>query len=394
MGERSAEDALVDLIPLTIAYFLVNFGGWLWYALWGKYLVLDLGFRGDDLGFFMMIYNLFYALATLPSGRLADIIDSRKILFSGVLLYSVGVLLLAFSTGFSSISLVCALIGFGEGVFFTSATIYAVRRGGLSRAGMTYGFVFSMGLLGEVLGSFASGYAKETLGSRSLFILSFAIIASTLPLTFLLRRERLVRLVERKPANLLRILRDHPEFRLLALGLVFHSIGFNAIFSFFSVYAGELGLSDSEIGLVNFAWLLSTFLMTMPWSILADRVENRLILVGHLALSSASWLAYIHSWDFRTIILAAAFMGFVSSMDMPARRKLVAELERGYGIGVLIGSLDLITMLSAIPAPIFGGIIYQAMGSRIAFWIASIINLLGIPFLLRIGGASRGREYA
>jgi len=57
LGERSIEGALVDLIPLTVAYFLVNFGGWLWYALWGKYLVLDLGFRGDDLGFFMMIYD-------------------------------------------------------------------------------------------------------------------------------------------------------------------------------------------------------------------------------------------------------------------------------------------------------------------------------------------------
>ncbi len=384
----------MDLLPLTIAYFLVNFGGWLWYALWGKYLVLDLGFSGGDLGLVMTFYNLFYALATLPSGRLADVIDSRRILFAGALIYAVGVFTLAFSRDFASIALVCILMGFGEGAFFTSATIYAVRRGGLGRAGMTYGFVFSAGLLGEVLGSLASGYLKESLGSRSLFLISFMVIISTLPLIPLLRREHLTKLVRSKPVSLIKILRDHSEFRLLALGLIFHSIGFNAVLSFFSVYAGELGLPDSGIGLVNFAWILSTFAMTMPWSFLADRLESRLILLSHVVCSSFSWLTYAHSWSFGSLIAAAVLMGLVGSMDMPARRKLVAELERGYGVGTLIGSLDLITMLSAIPAPMIGGLIYQATGSRLVFWMASLINIFGIPFLLKIGKINPARSDA
>ena len=392
MVERISKRALLDLFPLTVAYFLVNFGGWLWYTLWGKYLVLDLGFSGGDLGLFMMIYNLSYALATLPSGRLADVIDSRKILFAGALTYSIGVLILAYSTEFWLIAAVCFLMGLGEGAFFTSATVYAVRRGGLSRVGMTYGFVFSAGLLGEVFGSLVSGYLKEAFGSRTLFTVSSLIMFSTLIFVPMLKRERLPKYVERRPKALLRILRDHPGFRFLALGLVFHAIGFNAISPFFSVYAGELGLPDSSIGLVNFAWLLSTLSTTIPWSLLADRLESRLILIGHLALSFASWLSYAYSWDFMSLVAAAVFMGFVSSMDMPARRKLVAELERGYGIGTLIGSLDLITMLSAIPAPVLGGLLYQSVGLRYVFWIASTINLLGIPLLMKIKGSASARS--
>lgn len=384
----------MDLLPLAIAYFLVNFGGWLWYALWGKYFVLDLGFSGGDLGLIMTIYNLFYALVTLPSGRLADMIDSRKILFAGALTYAIGVFTLAFSKSLESMALVCILMGLGEGAFFTSATIYAVKRGGLGRAGMTYGFVFSAGLLGEVFGSLASGYLKEILGSRSLFMISFIVIISALPPIALLRREHLTRLVRSKPASLIKMLRNHLEFRLLAMGLIFHSIGFNAVLSFFSVYAGELGLPDSGIGLVNFAWIFSMFATTMPWSFLADKLESRLILLSHVIFSSFSWLTYAYSWSFESMILAAAVMGLVSSMDMPARRKLVAEIERGYGVGTLIGSLDLITMLSAIPAPMIGGLIYQAAGSRHVFWMATLVNLLGIPFLLKIGRVNLARSGA
>lgn len=392
--EEGSENILMDLMPLTVAYFLVNFGGWLWYALWGKYLVLDLGFSGSDLGLVMTLHNLFYALATLPSGKLADVMDSRWILFAGALIYAVGVFMLAFSRDFTLIALVCVLMGFGEGAFFTSATIYAVRRGGLGRAGMSYGFVSSAGLLGEVLGSLASGYLKESLGSKSLFLISFIVIVSTLLPIPLLRREHLTKLMRSKPASLIKILKDHSEFRLLAIGLIFHSIGFNAISSFFSVYAGELDLPDSGIGLVNFAWILSTFAMTMPWSFLADRFESRLILLSHVIFSSLSWLTFAHSWDFGSMIATAVVMGVVGSMDMPARRKLVAELERGYGVGTLIGSLDLITMLSAIPAPMIGGLIYQATGSRLVFWMASLINLLGIPFLLKICRISFARSDA
>ena len=373
-------------LPLTAAYLLICFSIWLWYSLFGKYLILDLGFRGEELGAAMMLYNLSYALSTLPSGRLSDVIDVRKILLAGIVAYALGILLMAYSATFLLIGVACVIAGLGEGTFFTSATVYAVKRGGISRVGMVYGFVMSTGLLGEVLGALASGYVKEYLGVQMLFILSALTALIATPFLLALKSLQSRRSDSRKQSsfNVLKLLKEHKNFRLMAVGLIFHAIGYNMTASFISVHAGELGLADSEIGFVNFTWLASMTATTMPWSFLTDRIGGKIILAGHVLFSSISWMAYASTWNFAAIVCAAIFMGVVASMDMPARRKLLAELESGQGIGTLIGSLDMLTMLSSIPAPILGGIIYQLSNLQALFLAASAVNLIGVPLLLRV----------
>jgi len=394
LSKEAAKNLILTTLPLTASYLLISFSMWLWYSLFGKYLVLDLGFRGEELGVAMMLYNLSYALSTLPSGRLSDLIDARKILSAGVAVYALGILLMAYSKVLPLIGVACVVAGLGEGVFFTSATVYAVKRGGVSRVGTIYGFVFSTGLLGEVLGALASGYVKEYLGVQMLFILSAltALIAAPFPL--LLKGLQVGEGGSSSSFNLINLLKRHRGFRLMAVGLIFHGIGYNMIASFISVHAGELGLADTEIGLVNFTWLASMTATAMPWSVLTDRIGSKMILLGHVLFSSISWMAYATAWSLVGIICAAVFMGFVAAMDMPARRKLLAELESGEGIGALIGSLDMLTMLSSIPAPILGGMIYQASNLQILFLTASAVNLLGVPLLLRVrsgAGASSSR---
>ena len=373
-------------LPLTAAYLFICFSIWLWYSLFGKYLILDLGFRGEELGAAMMLYNLSYALSTLPSGRLSDVIDVRKILLAGIVAYALGILLMAYSATFLLIGVACVIAGLGEGTFFTSATVYAVKRGGISRVGMVYGFVMSTGLLGEVLGALASGYVKEYLGVQMLFILSALTALIATPFLLALKSLQSRRSDSRKQSsfNVLKLLKEHKNFRLMAVGLIFHAIGYNMTASFISVHAGELGLADSEIGFVNFTWLASMTATTMPWSFLTDRIGGKIILAGHVLFSSISWMAYASTWNFAAIVCAAIFMGVVASMDMPARRKLLAELESGQGIGTLIGSLDMLTMLSSIPAPILGGIIYQLSNLQALFLAASAVNLIGVPLLLRV----------
>lgn len=77
-------------------------------------------------------------------------------------------------------------------------------------------------------------------------------------------------------------------------------------------------------------------------------------------------------------------MGVVSSMDMPARRKILAEIANGRGIGAIIGSLDLITTIVSIPGPMIAGVLYNYVEVLGIFWIGALINLIGIPFLLKI----------
>jgi len=368
----------------------MNFSMLLWYSLFGKYLVVDLGFSGDELGTVIMLYNMFYAISALPSGKISDLVDIRKVLATGAAVYAMGILMMSLTRSFWLLAIACAVTGLGEGIFFTSGTVYSVRRGGVSRVGLTYGIVFSSGLLGQVLGALTSGYVKEYFGAKAMFTASSLLAASALPLVLFLRDFQAPSRSRRSSIGLVELLREHRGFRILAIGLIFHSLSYNMIAPFFSVHAGEIGLADKEIGIVNFTWLLSMMLTAFFWSMLADRIKSKLILASHIALSSLVWISYAYSKNYVMLVQSAVALGLVGAMDMPARRKLVAELESGEGLGTMIGSLDLITMTFSIPASIIGGVLYEWTNIPILFLAASLVNFIGVPLVFEVGDRAQG----
>ena len=390
LSRDDAASLVLTTLPLTAAYLLMNFSMLLWYSLFGKYLVVDLGFSGDELGTVIMLYNMFYAISALPSGKISDLVDIRKVLATGAAVYAMGILMMSLTRSFWLLAMACAVTGLGEGIFFTSGTVYSVRRGGVSRVGLTYGIVFSSGLLGQVLGALTSGYVKEYFGAKAMFAASSLLAASALPLVLFLRDFQAPSRSRRSSIGLVELLREHRGFRILAIGLIFHSLGYNMIAPFFSVHAGEIGLADKEIGVVNFTWLLSMMLTAFFWSMLADRIKSKLILASHIALSSLVWISYAYSKNYVMLVQSAVALGLVGAMDMPARRKLVAELESGEGLGTMIGSLDLITMTFSIPASIIGGVLYEWTNIPILFLAASLVNFIGVPLVFEVGDRVRG----
>lgn len=384
MSREEFENLIALTMPVAALYFLINLGGWLWYTLFGKYLIIDLGFSGEELGLVITIYNLSFAASTFPAGILSDIVESRKILFSGIVICSLGILIMAYSPKPPAMAIACAIVGIGEGFSFTSITVHTIRSGGIRRISIVYGFVLWSGALGEVLGSFMSGYVKEYLGSRSLFLVSALLSMASLPLLALVKQRSRRRGSVESLTNPFRLLRSHKVLQLMTLGLVFHTIGYSMIFPFISVHAGLVGLADREIGIINSSLFFSAFLTTLPWSILTDKIGSKSMLVNHVFFSSISWIAYVLSGDLTSMILAAAFVGIANAMDLPSRRRLLAEAAGGESIGTLIGALELFTTLSSIPAPIFGGAIYELVGLRGVFWAGFAVNLVGIPFLLKI----------
>lgn len=386
MSRESFENLVALTIPVAVLHLLLNFSGWLWYTLLSKYLIVDLGFSGNELGLVMTLYNLSFAVSVLPAGILSDVIMSRRVLMVGALACAFGTLIMAFSRDVVAMSLACLIIGVGDAFTLTAITVHTVKSGGVRHLATLYGFVLWAGTIGELLGSFMSGYVKEYFGSQVLFVLSS--ITSLFPLPVLLlvrerpREERPAKLIS--PANPLKLLRFHDILRLLMLGLIFHSVGYQMFFPFISVHASFAGLADREIGMINSAILFSTFLVTLPCGILADKIGSKLMLLGHVLLSSASWMLYGLSSDLASVFLAAAFLGAVNAMDYPSRRRLLVEASGEEAVGTLIGTLDFFITLFSIPGPIIGGALYELIGLSGVFWIASLINLASIPFLLRI----------
>jgi len=369
----------------TFAYLLAGCSTWLWYPLFGKYLIRDLMLGGEVLGVIMSLYNLSYAISLLPAGRLSDRFGRRRLMVFGLILMGFSTIIMAYTRDPIMLSIACLISGAGYGSFIISVTAYTIEKGGVKRTGVVYGTALSGGLLGDVIGSFVGGWVKQMFGSRKLFLLSSMTAFLAIIPTILLEGDR-SSTDSSSSLSVKSLLMSNEGFRFLSIGLIFHAIGFNMLFPFISIHASDLGLSDYGIGAVNSAWTLSMVFTTVPWGLLTDKIGGKLILTWHLITSFASWMFYAYSWNPMIIMVSAILMGIVSAMDMPARRKILARIADGRGIGTIIGSLDLITNTTSIPGPMVGGFLYDYVGVLGIFWIGSLINLVGVLFLLKIIG--------
>jgi len=368
----------------TIAYFLVGCSVWLWYPLFGKYLIKDLMLSGETLGIIMTAYNLSFAISALPAGRLSDRFGRRRVMTLGLILMGLSAIIMAYTKDPIILSIACLIYGTGYGSFIVAVTAYTVEKGGVKRTGTVYGVALSGGLLGNVIGSFMGGSVKQLFGSEALFLLSSLISFSAIIPTIILKGDKSKTSSEESSLSVKTLLVKDRNFRYLSIGLIFHAMGYFMLFPFISVHASDLGLSDYGIGIVNSTWILSMVFTTVFWGILIDKFGGREILIWHLITSFPSWIIYVYSWDFAIIILSAVIMGIVSSMDMPARRKLLAEIAKGREVGAIIGSLDLVTNVVSIPGPMIAGILYNYVKVSGIFWIGSLINMIGVIFLLKV----------
>ena len=384
MSTESFTSALSAAGFSTIAYLLVGCSVWLWYPLFGKYLIKDLMLSGETLGIIMTAYNLSFAISALPAGRLSDRFGRRRVMTLGLILMGLSAIIMAYTKDPIILSIACLIYGTGYGSFIVAVTAYTVEKGGVKRTGTVYGVALSGGLLGNVIGSFMGGSVKQLFGSEALFLLSSLISFSAIIPTIILKGDKSKTSSEESSLSVKTLLVKDRNFRYLSIGLIFHAMGYFMLFPFISVHASDLGLSDYGIGIVNSTWILSMVFTTVFWGILIDKFGGREILIWHLITSFPSWIIYVYSWDFAIIILSAVIMGIVSSMDMPARRKLLAEIAKGREVGAIIGSLDLVTNVVSIPGPMIAGILYNYVKVSGIFWIGSLINMIGVIFLLKV----------
>jgi len=246
LSRESFENLVALTVPVAALHLLLNFSGWLWYTLLGKYLIVDLGFSGNELGLVMTLYNLSFAISALPAGILSDIIMSRRVLLVGAVACAIGILLMASSKDVAMMSTACLITGFGDAFTLTAITVHTVKSGGIRHLATLYGFVLWAGTLGELLGSFMSGYVKEHLGSQALFILSSIMSLAPLPMLPLIRERSQEKCTAESIslasfAEPIKLLGFHDILRLLTLGLIFHTVGYCMFFPFISVSGTRLG---------------------------------------------------------------------------------------------------------------------------------------------------------
>ena len=176
-GERQGKnDQVLERIkPLFLGAVLME-------ALMAPLMPQFMGVAAESLGLgagassiFFSIYFLSFALSLLPASRLIEVYDIRRVLIGGILLSSLGCLLLIFNWGVSNILFARLLSGVGQAFIFIAVQGYILRFSDKSNKTQAAGiivFCFNAGFIaGVAIGALLADY----LGDQGTFALAAVI---------------------------------------------------------------------------------------------------------------------------------------------------------------------------------------------------------------------------
>lgn len=158
----------------------------------------------------------------------------------------------------------------------------------------------------------------------------------------------------------------------------------------------ELGLSNSQFGLLGSAFFLSYAPLQLIAGWLAQRFDVRYVLAGGLVIWALATMLVGLVSTFAALLVLRLLLGVGESVTYPCNSKLLAqrapEHQRGRANGVIAGC----QALGPTFGTLVGGLIMARFGWRAAFVGFGLISLLWLlPWLLatRRGTASSGAQY-
>ncbi len=163
----------------------------------------------------------------------------------------------------------------------------------------------------------------------------------------------------------------------------------NSSDAFLLVRVAELGVPDSQIPLIWCAF----HLVKSAGSILAGRAVDRL---GPRPLIFAGWAIYALVYlAFAAATSAAAgwacflVYGVFYALVEPAERTMVANLVGAEYKGLAYGWFSFAVGISALPASVIFGALYESYGSATAFGWSAALALVAVALMAGVRGPLR-----
>ena len=151
---------------------LLNFVDRQLIASFANFIVPDLGLTDTQYGFLTTVpFIVFYSIAGLFMGVLADMVNRPKLIAFGVVLWSVFTALTGAAKGFISMALPRMFIGIGESILTPTSMSLLSDSFPAKRMGFAAGFYYMGVPIGVGVSLLIAGYLGESLGWRNCFYL-------------------------------------------------------------------------------------------------------------------------------------------------------------------------------------------------------------------------------
>jgi len=346
----------------------------------------------------VVILSVLQALAT----RLGGVMGSLATLLGGVLADRWGrkpVMLLASAFNMASLSLflltallkappllVPAFLFLGLGLMSTPANQSTVAESVAVRGrAMAYSKVLFFLILPAAFVAFLGGYIADVFGYPVLFAASLALEATNFTLFAFVLRETLSER-DRNPLSLRHLVRlPDPRLRgLLAVATVDAFVWTISSMIIYGMAVVEFGLTSTDIGIIVGVWAAVFAATTLPVGKFVERFGSRGMLFFSEALGvpvMVGWIFSRETWHFAVV---SVFNGLTASTWVPAWNTILANSVEDQTRGKVTGQITAIRGLLSFPAPLLGGLLYDALGYP-APMLASLLGVfVAMALVLRL----------
>ena len=389
----------LSLITLVAACFIVNatMGVRQTFGLFSNNFEIDCGISNTEFGLAVALHSLIWGIFTPIFGRFADQYGGSKVVFLGLIFYTLGCFALGnnFNTGLWFQVSLGLMVGIGLGarsgpMLAPLATKHFPNESRSKAAG----FVTAFGGLGMFLFPALSNYLIiETTWQNTFTVFSIILAIMCLPALFLKNPENKMSLnnineTENKPESAFRVIKNsfaHKGFRLLVLGFFVCGFQITLVATHVPRYVQDRGLEDwtgfailSLIGLFN---IIGVLIM----GYLGDKYSKKILLSGLYFLRAISIGLFIFLPPSQISALAfGVTFGLLWLATVPATNGIVAQIFGTKNISMLFGIVFLNHQIGSFLGAYLGGVFYDTFGNFDYAWYLAIIlsivaTLLHLP---------------
>jgi MFS family permease len=336
------------------------------------------GWTRETFGLAIALQNLVWGAMQPFAGMLADRFGAAKVVLAGIVVYALGLLLMAHADtplGFTLSAGV--LIGMG-----LSGTSFGVVYGAISRLAAPERRSWALGVAGAVggVGQFVMVPTAQgllgTVGWVMALVIMAAVMALSLPLAAPLRERALTTAAPGAHQSMGAAIREafaHPGFWLLNLG--FLTCGFQLAFigAHMPAYLLDKGLTGRH-GMVALALIAAANIVGTYYCGALGGLFRRKYLLSLLYLirTAAIALFILLPLSPATLYAFAIVMGLLWLGTVPLTNGLLSQMFGVRYIGTLFGFVFLGHQVGAFLGVWLGGVVYDHLHSYDAIWFGAM----------------------
>jgi predicted MFS family arabinose efflux permease len=240
-------------------------------------------------GVVMGAYGLSQLLLRFPLGIWVDYLGSRKpFILLGFILDGAASLGLIFSQSTTMLFLSVFTAGMAASMWVAFTVLFA-NYFPLGQVGRSMGLIFFFTRLAQALTNYAGGAIAERWGWQGPFYAAAVLSLLGLLLAFGIPERRPEKVSSVSFKNFLMVGRNPKLLTVTALGILIQFAVSSTTTAFTPIYAQGIGASKEELGILLFAFMVSTMLASLLSGIYARRLisERTVIFAGYLLVAGS-----------------------------------------------------------------------------------------------------------